>query len=375
MKQSRICASELDVQREELRGFSRSIAELEWLMLILVLLYFVVPGTSASITDSGGVVLAMVAFAVFVIGFHYVNFHGHDTRWKLALETWVMIAFITWVLWNTGKVDSPLLNLYLLVIIASALTLGKLATLMEAALISACYLYMGYAEFEYGVFSLATFSDLMSTFTPFILVAYLTTMLSADIQYAKDKIIKLSQTDELTGLLNMRSFNSILSSEVSKFSRYGRTFSVMMVDADGLKQVNDRFGHEAGNRLVTMIANTIQDGLRETDILARYGGDEFVVMLPEASAEDTSKTAQRIRQAVENTTLSQDGERISTTVSVGIANCPEDATDEQTLLDRADTALYRSKRSGRNQVNRYVAGHGCGSEPERERSPGLPSNS
>jgi hypothetical protein len=106
------------------------------------------PSTSRSQRNEGAAEAedrgAMFFFAAFVLGFHYVNFYRRKTYWKLALETWVMIVFITWVLYYTGKLDSPLLNLYLLVVITSALTLGKLATLLQMLLIVACYVFLGF---------------------------------------------------------------------------------------------------------------------------------------------------------------------------------------------------------------------------------------
>src|SRR5690606_39208887 len=105
----------------ELRGFSRSVGELEWLLLVLVLLYYVAPGSW--IQDAAMVVLGMTAFAGFVLAFRYANFYRRDARWKIAVETLVMIAFITWTLLYTGRTESPLLNLYILVLITAGLTL------------------------------------------------------------------------------------------------------------------------------------------------------------------------------------------------------------------------------------------------------------
>src|SRR5690349_19453913 len=108
---------------EELRGFTRTVAEIEWLLLILVMLYQVVLAPDAE--SAAALMMAMFFFAAFVLAFHYANFYRQETRWKIAIETWVMIVFITWVLAYTGGVASPLADLYILVIIVSALTLGK----------------------------------------------------------------------------------------------------------------------------------------------------------------------------------------------------------------------------------------------------------
>ena len=338
----------LSIVQEELRGFSRSFAELEWLMLILCLLYLFVPG--ADIDNRSGVIQTMLGFACFVLIFRYTNFYRAETRWKLAIETWGMIVFISWMLWHTGMVHSPLINLYLLVIIACALTLGKLITFMELTLISCWYLYMAFASYGDDVFSLKTFSELMSTFSPFVLVGYLTTMLSSDIHYARQQIVAASETDELTKLPNMRAFNALLQKENTRFKRYNKPFSIMMIDIDELKSVNDRFGHETGNRLIIMAANSINERTRSADVVARYGGDEFVMLLPETDAEQLQELADRIRTAVANTAFDEQGQRVSTTVSIGVASCPTDAVSPQDLIHKADSALYHSKRAGRNRI-------------------------
>jgi len=332
----------------ELKGFSRTIAELEWLLLILVLLYYVVP--TSVITDSWGLILAMMLYASFVISFRYSKLFTEETHWKLAIETWAMFVFITWAIYNSGGIDSPLLNLYLLVIIVSALTLGKLTTLLEFIMITAVYFYLGQDKNTESIYSMTEFGEMMILFSPILLVGYVTTLLAADVQYARQELVMLSDTDELTGLKNRRAFKSELSNEVKKSIRYKRPFSIMMLDADNLKHVNDRYGHAVGDKLIVTLSRTIQESLRSTDILARYGGDEFVVMLPETNDSRTIEVAERIRAAVENTSFSADGDRVSSTLSIGIACYPDDSEDSEDIINKADQALYESKRKGKNTV-------------------------
>lgn len=338
-------------EEEELRGFSRSMAELQWLLLILAVLYFFIP--TRPITNTDAVIITMVCYATFVMAFRYLISSARETRWRLALETWAMISFITLIIWHTGQVDSPLLNLYLLVIIACAITLGKIMTVLEVILIAACYLYMGYASYSSDIFAPETFTILMAKFSPFLLVAYVTSMLSSDILYAKKKITVLSQTDELTGLLNMRAFNTVLEKEISRATRYNHPFTVIMIDVDRLKHVNDRYGHPAGSRLVQVIGEAISNCTRNSDVVARYGGDEFVALLTHTSAEHARHAAERIRSAIDNTSFDMEGNRISSTVSIGIASYPDCVDEADQVLSKADVALYRSKNCGRNRVTYY----------------------
>lgn len=355
-----------NVEQQELKGFSRSVAEIEWLLLILVMLYFVSPGSE--ISNPEGLIISMVAFAGFTISFHYLNFFTIPARWKIAIETWAMIIFLSWVLWHTGKVDSPLLNLYLLVIIASAITLGRLITFLEFALITVVYIYLGYHADVENVMSLVGFSGFMTKFAPFLLIAYVTTMLVADVQYGRQMFKLLSETDEMTGLLNKRSFNMSLVKEAKKAARYSRPFSIMLIDADNLKQVNDNSGHEAGDRMIKMLANTIQGCLRSSDIVARYGGDEFIVMLIETDCLRAQDASERIRSAVENTSFDMNGNRITTTVSIGVSSYPKDSNDINDLLDKADKAMYMSKKSGRNRVTLFFKDKDPGSNSDQHES-------
>jgi diguanylate cyclase (GGDEF)-like protein len=307
---------------EELRGFTRTVAEIEWLLLILVLLYQVVFPLDEE--ASAALAMAMFFFAAFVLSFHYANFYRTETHWKIAIETAMMIVFITWVLAYTGGADSPLNDLYILVVIVAALTLGKVVTL--------------------GVLAL------LAQLAPMLLVAYITSMLSADLRRAYSHVKQLSETDELTGVLNMRAFATHSERVAQQAGRYARPFSVLMIDSDSLKHVNDTLGHETGNRLLQQTVECIQGRLRQTDLIARYGGDEFVALLPETPCNGAAGVAERIRKSVEATPLVTRDHRVSATVSIGIACYPNHGVDFESVLEKADQAMYASKSAGKNCV-------------------------
>jgi len=341
-------------EAEELKGFSRSMADLHWLLLIIVLVYFIVP--TGPVTSADTVILSMVAYAVFVLMYRYINFHGRDTRFKLAVETWAMVLFITVVMAQTGYIESPLLNLYLLVIITCAITLGKAMTVLEVFLIASCYLYMGYQQYVEDIFSAEILTLLVAKFSPFLLVAGVTSMLAADILAARRKIALLSQTDELTGLLNMRGFNTILKREIARATRYAQPLTLVMIDLDGLKQVNDIHGHAAGNRLIKTVAHTLRHCIRAADVLARYGGDEFVILMTHTGVDSARRCAERIRTTILDATLDTSGQSIASTASIGLASFPEGVDEPVDVFDKADLALYSSKQSGRNRVTTYTRG-------------------
>jgi diguanylate cyclase (GGDEF)-like protein len=341
----------LSIEQEELRGIARTVAEIHWLLLILVLLY-VVFGEAEKYVETA-VVAALLFYAALVMAFRYANFYRDETRWKIAIETWGMIAFITWVLYYTGGLQSPLLNLYLLPVITAALTLGKLTTLIEVVLIAACQIFLGGSFSTETLASLAFVGGFAAQIAPVVLVAYIVTMFSADIRYGLNRAKLLSETDDLTGLFNTRGFAIAADRLFGQAVRYGRPASILMIDADNLKQVNDAYGHEAGNRLLRHLTRIIQAELRYTDVPARYGGDEFVVLLPETPEKGAIEVAERIRDAVAGAPLDVEGRRVACSVSIGIASFPGDGQTLDALIARADRAMYQAKQLGRNRVEKF----------------------
>jgi len=342
------------IEQEELRGISRTVAEIEWLLLILVLVYVIVGRPLPDIEPA--LSMALFFYAAFVMSFRYTNFYRRETRWKICVETLAMIVFITWALWFTGGAASPLLNAYLLVVITAALTLGKFITLVHVALIGACLLVLDSMVGGKDLVRLAYLGGFGAQLAPVILVAYITTMFSADIRYGLNRAKLLSETDELSGLYNMRGFVVIANRLFAQAQRYARSASFLMVDSDSLKQVNDTYGHEAGNRLLQHVVKAMQGHLRATDVPARYGGDEFIIMLPDTPARGALEVAERIRNAVESTPFATEAGRAPCTVSIGVASFPQDGRSIESLLARADRALYDAKAAGRNRVVQYNAG-------------------
>lgn len=340
MEQEKLLA--VDPLRDQLRGFARSLAEIEWLLLILVLLYMLVP--EMPVTNRDMLILGMVLFTAFILVFHYANFFRHAARWKLAVESWAMIAFITAVVWQTGRTESVLLNLYLLAIIASALTLGRITTLLEVALITACYFLLG-NHAGHNVFSIGYLGRLMSELAPFLLVAYLTTMLASDVHRANERIHALAGSDELTGLLNMRGFMSILQREHQQAERYARTYTIGMIDVDNLKKLNDTNGHECGNRALKLVAAVLRDNIRTTDAVARFGGDEFMLLFAEANLQRAQEVVTRIEKRLVTSGLMNGREKVTLQISVGLANYPYNGTNLQELMAAADAAMYGHKKS------------------------------
>ncbi len=173
---------------------------------------------------------------------------------------------------------------------------------------------------------------------------------------------ELAQTDPLTGLANLRAFRARLDDEVKRARRYRTPLTCVMADMDQLKPVNDELGHAAGDRAIAAVAAVIRGELRETDFGARYGGDEFVLLLPHTGADEGRVLAERICARLKETALELFGRRIHLGASFGVACLPEDADDAaaEALVRTADAALYEAKRAGRGRVavSPVVAGAG-----------------
>ncbi len=167
-----------------------------------------------------------------------------------------------------------------------------------------------------------------------------------------EKTLELSETDGLTGVKNRRTFLKLLDSEVHRAHRYNKSFGLIMMDIDYFKQYNDAHGHPQGDILLKLVADIIVDRLRDTDTVGRYGGEEFIALLPETNKEESTAIAERIRSEIENYKFpraeTQPGGRI--TLSIGVSSYPDDGDSPERVIQSADDALYSAKSMGRNRV-------------------------
>jgi len=165
------------------------------------------------------------------------------------------------------------------------------------------------------------------------------------------RIQELAITDELTGLHNRRAFQKVLDRELRRSKRYQKPLSLIMLDVDGFKKINDTFGHQAGDKVLKFLATSLQGAVREIDFVARYGGDEFAVILPETKAEEAVILAERLKKMIKDCPLAIDGTHHTITLSAGVTDISQELVDtERTLINRADKVLYLSKEHGGDLV-------------------------
>lgn len=166
----------------------------------------------------------------------------------------------------------------------------------------------------------------------------------------------LALTDGLTGLLNHRAFHNSIKQEFERYRRYGSFLSLILADFDDLKVFNDTYGHPVGDEVLRRIGDILRETSRESDLLARYGGDEFVILLPQTNSKNARNMAERIRQKVETNIFAIHDQQLQSTISIGVSTVPDNGINSsQELLESADRALYEAKRSGKNRI--VVAGN------------------
>ncbi|NTS76657.1 diguanylate cyclase [Catenovulum sp. SM1970] len=166
----------------------------------------------------------------------------------------------------------------------------------------------------------------------------------------KEELAELASSDPLTGLKNRRCFFEGAEKEFLRFKRLSASFTVLMIDLDNFKSINDTYGHAAGDLVLKAFAELTQGLFRDYDIVARFGGEEFVILLPETNCDSAFRVAQRLRSQTAKHKITYQDYRIKLTASIGIAEVEKADVDINASIERADNAVYLAKKQGRNQV-------------------------
>jgi diguanylate cyclase (GGDEF)-like protein len=272
-------------------------------------------------------------------------------RAKGPLQGALAIAFAGALVALTGGFESPFTFTFPLIVGAGALLVAPRIAVILAILATASYLLAGFVvNPSPGTGPLV---QMAVNLTGLFLLAYIGASVGREQRRARDAAIRMSTIDALTGLFNRTYFFSALEREIARGDRSGRAFCLVMLDLDDLKSVNDRFGHIAGDQVLRSVADIVRGGVRKIDVAARYGGDEFVALLPETDPTGGWVLAEKIRQTVSEQGMP--GIDPAPTVSVGVVSYPADGRSADALLVSADRAMYASKRGGKNRVARATA--------------------
>jgi diguanylate cyclase (GGDEF)-like protein len=320
-----------------------------WLTIAIVLIGVGISGSFSA--DQVPIFLIGALAFVAVVVLHELPGHAERGRLLRMVEVVAAVALIGGLLALTGFASSPFAMLFALVAVAAALAYGPRAGLTAAGLATAAFAGVLFADpglASYGPDDVLRLSiGLGATW----LLAFVATAYAGHQRRAVAQAVALSRTDPLTGLFNRSQLFATLEQEVSRTRRSDRGFCVLMIDLDGLKVINDTAGHLRGDEVLRALGSIIRSSIRTVDSAYRYGGDEFVVLLPETDIVGAFVVAEKVRGGAEE--LGQalgDGEPL-TSVSIGLVSHPEDGLSAEELLTAADRAMYQAKKLGKNQIS------------------------
>jgi diguanylate cyclase (GGDEF)-like protein len=309
------------------------------------------------LTDSGQVtpVVIFLALGAFVtVLSQEILPLGSLGRWRLPIEAGAAITFLTILLVLTGGKDSPFFFGYILLLGAGSVWASVRGAAVLALATSTAYLVGVLVPFNSVPTGAADISRIAFNLIALALVAYVSAVVGREQRRAREEALRLSRYDSLTGLHSRDYFLAEMEQEILRAARSGRPFALLMFDLDGLKAANDRFGHASGDTLLRAVADTLRGDIRITDVAARWGGDEFVLLLPETDITGAMLVADKVRIDIGRLALPHDGLVVRTSASIGLVTYPDDGKSSTELMRRADLAMYEAKRRGRDQVVRFA---------------------
>ena len=325
-------------------AYDRVVRIVSWIFILATSSIVAVTGLWPETQPAIFVLLALAGLFVLVI--HDLLPSSMLGPAKFVVEGSVAITFATLLVMLTDREDSPFFFAFPLIVGGAALVVSQRVTLGLAAAASLGYL----VAITAGPNTLTTVKVATAgiNLTALILLAYVAMVIAREQRRARDAAIRLSTVDPLTGLFNRTFFFAAVEREIARSARSGRGFCLLMMDLDELKTINDRHGHFIGDRVLRGVGDVIRDGVRRIDTPARYGGDEFVVLLPETDATGAYVLAEKVRLGVAD--MAVEGTEARASLSVGVVSYPGDGKTSDDLMISADQAMYASKRSGKNRV-------------------------
>ena len=340
-----------DEQAEDVSSqtYDRVVRIVSWIFLLATTTIVAVTGLWSHNQPAILVLLALAGMFVLVIH----DLLPADTLGaaKFAVEGSVAITVATLLVALTGGVESPFFFTYPLIVGGAALVVSPAITVGLAGTAALGYLLAVVLGSEAGALANPrTTATVGINLTAMILLAYVAMVIAREQRRTRDAAIRLSTIDPLTALFNRGFFFAALEREIARSARSGRGFCLLMMDLDELKAVNDRLGHFHGDRVLHAVGGVVSDGVRRIDTAARYGGDEFVVLLPETDPTGAYVVAEKIRLGVQELELGLADAAVRPSLSIGVVSYPDDGNTADELMISADGAMYRSKRAGKNRV-------------------------
>jgi diguanylate cyclase (GGDEF)-like protein len=332
--------------------FNRGVRVLAWTYILVA---FAIVAVSQLWRPAEPLIFVTLAVAgAFVLVFHGIlPLDGLGTP-RLVLEGSAALGFLTLLVMSTGGPLSPFFFIYPLLVGGAALIVAPRGTLVLTAETAVAYAIAAISGPVEGDPARDAMARVALNLTALVLLAYAGTTIARVQGRSRAAAIRLSTVDSLTDLYNRAFFFNAVDHEIQRSRRFGRGFCLLMMDLDELKSINDQHGHYQGDVILKSVAGLIRAGLRGIDIAARYGGDEFVALLPETDPSGAFVVAEKIRQLVNELRVETGPGQIATSLSIGVVTYPDDGETADDLMIAADDAMYSSKRLGRNRVVGYV---------------------
>ncbi len=323
-----------------LDGLLRHVALADGMVLAVVLVHQWI-GSGSALRLPIVIASAIFACASLALRIPRVPIGARATR--LELEAWAMAIYVSVVVVYTGGIDSPLQSLYLLPTVLAALALGQARFVLLIVAIALFEMILAAA----GASAAGSIAMLVGRFVvatgPLLLVGWLTAALGQSTLVAQRRAVTLADGDLLTGLASRKVLTDELRRRLTHRGSGQLPLAVIVLDLEGLRRINETYGHETGNRALRLVAEALKRTLRETDVIARWGGDEFAALISGADPQGAEITAKRIRHAVHATTLDTGSRHLRCAVAVGIAVAPQDGLETTMLLGHAERRLERDR--------------------------------
>ena len=332
--------------------FDRAVRVLAWSSILIVLVGVAISQLWQPVEPQ--ILVTLTLAGIVVLGVHELVPPGNLGALRIVLEGSAFIVFLTMLVRLTGGAPSPFFFIYPLIVGAAALVASPRVTLLLAAETAVAYAVAAFSGPLQGAAARDALVRVAINMTALVLLSYAGMVISRIQRRTREAAIRLSAVDSLTDLYNRAYFFTAVDREIQRSRRFKRGFCLLMMDLDGLKSINDRYGHYHGDLILRGVAHIIRAGLRGVDIAARYGGDEFVALLPETDPSGAFVVAEKIRQLATEMIVDVGGQKIRTSLSIGLVSYPDDGLTSDELMIAADQAMYSSKRLGKNRVVGYA---------------------
>jgi diguanylate cyclase (GGDEF)-like protein len=327
--------------------YDRVVRIVSWVFILATTVIVAVTGLWP---ETQAAIFALLAAAgLFVLVIHDLLPPNSLGTAKFIIEGSVAITFATLLVLLTGAQDSPFFFTFPLIVGGAALVVSPRVTFVLAAVASLGYIFATAVPGE-GPVDPVTVARVGINLTALVLLAYVATVIAREQRRARDAAVRLSTVDPLTGLFNRTFFFAAVDREIARSLRSTRGFCLLMMDLDELKTINDKYGHYFGDQVLRGVGEVIRSGVRKIDTAARYGGDEFVVLLPETDPTGAFVLAEKIRLGVNAMVIDLPGGVPRPSLSIGVVAYPDDGRTADQLIISADGAMYASKRSGKDRV-------------------------